>query len=451
VSIEAPQFAADAEFPAEGEEQPPPSVRFIEQYLSQRKAGRLIGLLVGQLDAFNRISATFGQSHSERFCADYAQQLRRVLPPSAPIIRLSERRFAVLIGIDSMTSVIDIASQLSEEKPPELSVGDDCFLVDVTLGIAVYPTHADDASTLFRRAELALNDARRAELTFELYRPDSTQLQAALWKFTSDLERAVAAGELEVYMQPKVGIGDGRVAGAEALVRWRQDSGRLVSPADFIPYAERSGSVIPITWLVFAKVAALAEAWSGLPAGFDIGVNVSAQVLDHVEFRGRLASLKSALAARGIGLTLELTEESLVENRSEGSSKLHRIRKMGIGLAIDDFGKGYSSLTYLKEIPASEIKIDKQFIGSLATDAKDLYIVKATIELAHAFGMRIVAEGVDNDESLRVLKELGCELAQGFYIARPMRGDLLLDWIDKYTSGSAVKLLAPKELAAVEV
>lgn len=427
----------------------PPSVRFIEQYLAQRKAGRLTGLLVGQLDAFNRISATFGQSQSETFCADYAQQLRRVLPASTPIIRLSERRFAVLVGVDSMTSVIDIASQLGEESPPELSIGEDCFLVDVTLGIAVFPTHADDAETLFRRAELALNDARRSELTFEIYRPDSTQQQAALWKFTSDLERAVSAGELEVYLQPKVGIGDGHVAGVEALVRWRQETGRLISPADFIPFAERSGSVVPITWFVFEKVAALAETWTGLPDGFDVGINVSAQVLDHVEFRGRLKSLKSALSARGIGLTLELTEESLVEDRSQGSSKLHRIRKMGIGLAIDDFGKGYSSLTYLKEIPASEIKIDKQFIGSLATDAKDLHIVKATIELAHAFGMKIVAEGVDNDQSLRVLKELGCELAQGFYIARPMRADLLPEWIEKYTSGSTVKLLAPglKELA----
>jgi EAL domain-containing protein (putative c-di-GMP-specific phosphodiesterase class I)/GGDEF domain-containing protein len=418
-----------------------PSVRFIEQFLSQDNAGRLTGLLLGQLDALNRISATFGRHQSEAFCADYARQLRRLLLPSTPIIRLSERRFAALIPLESMTTIIDVASNLAEEHPPQLRVGDDTFLVDVTLGIAVYPTHADDAESLFRRAELALNDARQSELTFEIYRPDSTQQAAALWKFASDLEKAVQAGELEVYMQPKVHITDGRVAGAEALVRWRQQSGRLISPADFIPFAERSGSVVPITWLVFDRIAALADGWSSLPAGFTVAINVSAQVLDHPEFRSRLGGLKAVLDARDIRLTLELTEESLVEGRTEGAGKLERIRKMGVGISIDDFGKGYSSLTYLKEIPATEIKIDKQFIGSVASDSKDLHIVKATIDLAHAFGMQVVAEGVDNDQSLRVLAELGCELAQGFYIARPMRADLLAGWVQKYTRSATVKLL----------
>lgn len=433
---------ADHALPADNAEvRGTPSVRFIDQFLSQENAGRLTGLLLGQLDAFNRISATFGQQQSESFCADYAQHLRQLLPLGTPVIRLSERRFAVLIALESMSTIIDVASNLADEQPPQLRVGNDTLFVDLTLGIAVYPTHADNAESLFRRAELALNDARQRELTFEIYRPDSTQQQAALWKFASDLEHAVQAGNLEVYMQPKVCIADGRVAGAEALVRWRQESGRLISPADFIPFAERSGSVIPITWLVFDRMAALADGWPSLPAGFTVAVNVSAQVLDHAEFRGRLGRLKAVLDARDIQLTLELTEESLVKGRSEGSGKLERIRKMGVGLAIDDFGKGYSSLTYLKEIPATEIKIDKQFIGSVATDSKDLHIVKATIDLAHAFGMQVVAEGVDNDLSLRVLAELGCEFAQGFYIARPMRADLIVEWVRTYTNGPTAGLL----------
>ena len=275
-------------------------LRFIEQVLSQAKTGRLTGLLLGQLDAFNRISATFGQQQSDTFCADYTQQLRMVLPPNTPVIRLSERRFAILLPLDSMTAVIDVAQRLAEKQPPQLHIGDDTFLVDVTLGIAVYPTHADNAETLFRRAELALNDARQSELTFEIYRPDSTQQQAALWKFASDLDKAVQANEFEVFMQPQINIETGAVAGAEALVRWRQESGRLVSPADFIPIAERSGSVVPITWFVFEQVASTAATWTGLPEGFTLSVNVSARVLDHPEFRNRLATLKTALEARKI-------------------------------------------------------------------------------------------------------------------------------------------------------
>jgi len=431
--------------PSGRKKRPSASLRFIDQFLSSGSAGKLTGLLVGQLDAFNRISATFGADESNAFCADYAQQLRMLLPPSTPVIRLSERRFAVLLALDSVTTLIDVAARLGEEQPPQFRYGEDTFLVDLTLGIAVYPTHADDGASLFRRAELALNEARSRELTFEIYRPDATQQQAALWKFSSDLEQAVQKRALVVYMQPKVRVADGRMVGAEALVRWRQDSGRLVLPSEFIPLAERSGSVVPITWLVFEQIAEMARGWPSFPEEFSVAVNISAQALSHMEFRTRVDTLQQALALHGIGLVLELTEENLVENYESTVAKLERLRRMGIGLAIDDFGKGYSSLTYLKDIPATEIKIDKKFVGSVASDKKDWHIVKAAMELAHAFGMRVVAEGVDNSESLRVLAELGCELAQGFYIARPMRGELLADWVRTYQEDPSARFIFPNE------
>ena len=161
------------------------SLRFIDEYLRTGTSGRLTGLLLGQLDAFNRIGSTFGAESSEEFCAEYAQSLRMLLPPNTPVIRLTERRFAVLLGLDSMTTIIDIASRLAEDEPPQFRIGDDTLFVDLTLGVAVYPTHADDAQSLFRRAELALNEARARELNFEIYRPDATEQQAALWKFAS--------------------------------------------------------------------------------------------------------------------------------------------------------------------------------------------------------------------------------------------------------------------------
>ena len=421
------------------------SMRFIDQFLQSRSTHRLTGLLVGQLDAFNRISATFGVDQSNEFCAEYAQQLRSILPPSTPVIRLPERRFVVLIALDSMTNVIDVASQLGEDQAPQFRIGDDVFFVDLTLGVAVYPTHAEDATSLFRRAELALNEARAQELTFEIYRPDATQQQAALWRFASELEQAVQDRALEVHMQPKVRVSDGGIVGAEALVRWRQESGRLVLPGEFIPLAENSGSIIPITWLVFDQIVEIVKAWPPFDRAFSISVNVSAQVLGHMDFSVKTDALKAALDECGIDLILELTEDSLVGNFNSTLSRLNRIRKAGIGIAIDDFGKGYSSLTYLKDIPATEIKIDKKFVGTVASDKKDWHIIKATMELAHAFGMRVVAEGVDNNESLRVLDELGCEYAQGFFIARPMRGDLLAEWAKGYEAASDAKLMFPEQ------
>lgn len=400
--------------------------------MHRNRGSGLTGLLLGQLDAFNRITTTFGHDQSNAFCARYAEQLRDCLPQDAPIIRLSERRFAVLLHVDSMSGVIDVAAGLADGSQPQMQVGDDTFLVDLTLGVAVHPTHADDAASLFRRAELALMEAREHELPFGIYQPESTRQHAAMWKLESDLERAVQQGELEVFFQPKLDLRKQRIRGVEALVRWRGRSGNFVPPEEFIPIAERSGSIVPLTWLVFDRVGACAGRWATLPKPFSVAVNIAPSVLGHRELRARLGELKSVLGGSGIGLALEITEDSLVQSADASPMNLQSLRDIGVDLAIDDFGKGYSSLSYLKEIPATEVKIDRRFIATIASDPKDRQIVRSVIELAHAFGMSVVAEGVDSDQGLAVVSGLGCEMAQGFLIARPMRSELLVDWINNY-------------------
>jgi EAL domain-containing protein (putative c-di-GMP-specific phosphodiesterase class I)/GGDEF domain-containing protein len=407
-------------------------VRFIEKFLRQGQQGRLAGLVLGQLDAFNRIATTFGHEQSDAFCAGYTDRLRETLPARTPIIRLSERRFALLVDSDSMTAIMDVAVALTESNPPQLTVGGDQFGVDLTLGVAVYPSHADDAATLFRRAELALKGAREKELAFDIYRPDATQQQAALWKFETELQSAVAKGQLEVYYQPKVEIATNRVCGVEALVRWRMDSGNFVPASDFIPLAETNGAIVPLTWLVFDRITAQLDDWSSMPESFSVAVNVSPQILTHPEFATRVKALKTAFDAHKMKLTIELTEDSLVQGDASSLASIERLRKLGVELAIDDFGKGYSSLTYLKQIPAAEIKIDKRFIGTVAVDETDKQIVKTIISLAHALGMRVVAEGVDSAEAVAAVAELECEMAQGFFIGRPMRGDLVVEWMAHY-------------------
>ena len=407
-------------------------VRFIEQFLRQGQQGRLAGLVLGQLDAFNRIATTFGHEQSDAFCSTYTDRLRESLPARTPIIRLSERRFALLVDSDSMTAIMDVAVALTESSPPQLTVGGDHFVVDLTLGIAVYPSHADDAATLFRRAELALKEAREKELAFDIYRPDATQQQTALWKFETELQSAVAKGQLEVYYQPKVEIASNRVCGVEALVRWRMNSGNFVPASDFIPLAETNGAIVPLTWLVFDRIITQLAGWTSLPESFSVAVNVSPQILSHPEFTTRVKALKTAFDARKLKLVIELTEDSLVQGDASSLASIERLRKLGVELAIDDFGKGYSSLTYLKQIPAAEIKIDKRFIGTVAVDQTDKQIVKTIISLAHALGMRVVAEGVDSAEAIAAVAELECEMAQGFFIGRPMRGDLVPEWMSHY-------------------
>lgn len=421
-------------------------IRFLEQFLEHEAPRKLTGLLLGKLDAFNRISTTFGQERAESFCAEYVQHLRGVLPEGTPIFRLSDRRFAVVLALDSMSAIMDTAAGIAEDEQPQIRVDGDAFVVDVTIGVAVYPTHAENASSLFRRAELALRQAHENELSFEIYQTDATSQQAALWKFETELEKAVLAGAIEVYYQPKLAIRERRVCGVEALARWRHDSGRLVGAEEFVPLAERTGCIVAITWLVFDAVAAMTDTWAGLEQPFSVAINVSPQVLGHAEFFDRVAVLNESLADRGVELVLELTEDSLIDSDTVTMTTLRKLKSIGVGLSIDDFGKGHSALTYLKNLPADELKIDKHFIGSLASDEKDRHIVQAVISLARAFGMRVVAEGVDNDESLRVIDELGCECAQGFYFSRPMRGDLLYEWVSSYGGTVATRLLRHAEL-----
>jgi predicted signal transduction protein with EAL and GGDEF domain len=418
-----------------------PSIRFIEQYLIHGSANRLTGLLLGQLDSFNRISTTFGEEQSSAFCTRYADRLRELFPPATPIIRLSGRRFAVLAAPDSMASIMDLAARITEESQPQIQVGEDSFFVDVTVGIAVHPTHASTAATLFRRAELALKHAREKEIAYDIYRPDATKQQATLWKMESNLKQAIKRGELEVYFQPKVDLKAGTVSGLEALVRWRNRDGGFIPADDFVPLAEASGQIVPLTWLVFDRVLDAAEAWKYFKTPINLSVNIAPQLFENPEFYARLANLAEGLRGHNIQMTVELTEDSLLDSNSDKQSlvDLNKVRKMGVGLSIDDFGKGHSSLTYLKQIPANEIKIDKKFVESIATDKADQQIVKAVIDLSHALGMSVVAEGVDCIENFSVISDLGCDSAQGFYIARPMRHDLVPEWVACYSDRAILR------------
>lgn len=426
-----------------------PSIRFIEQFISQRPANTLTGVLLGQLDSFNRISTSFGEQEASDFCKEYTEKLRELFPPSTPIIRLAGRRFIVLTEPDSMASVMDAAACITEESQPQIHVGEDSFFVDVTVGISVHPTHATDAPTLFRRAELALQAAKDKEIAYDIYTTDATRQLANLWKMESDLTAAIRRGELEVYYQPKIDLGASAVGGLEALVRWRSSDGGFVPADNFVPIAETSGQIVPLTWLVFDRVLDAAESWKYFDQPLSLSINVAPQLIGLTEFYSRLRSLKEALKSQNIDLTVELTEDGLLGIDEKALASLLRIRKLDVGLSIDDFGKGHSSLSYLKQIPANEIKIDKRFVESIATDRADQQIVKAVIELSHALEMKVVAEGVDSRENLEVISELGCDLAQGFLIARPMRSDHVVEWITCYSGSSIMRSVPTAALRAI--
>jgi diguanylate cyclase (GGDEF)-like protein len=399
-------------------------IRFLDRFIEDR--GGLIGLLLGQLDVFNRISSTFGHDAADAFYTDYIEQLRRGLPAAAHVIRLPGRRFAVALSLTSMGQVMDLANTIAEDLQPTLG---DRFMVDVTLGIAAHPTHAENGANLLRRAELALKEAHEQALSFELYKPDTTHQVAALWKLEGELENAINQRELGVQYQPKVALSDGSVIGLEALVRWRT-AGGLVRPASFIPLAERKGTIIPLTWLVLDRVAETVNTWVRLAEPISIAVNVTPQVLVHNDFYGRIHDLQVVLQAANVGLAIEITEDSLLKADPSTTKVMERLRQDDIGISLDDFGKGYSSLTYLKQIPASELKVDRQFITALHTDRADQQIVKSVVDLAHALNMQVIAEGVESAENWDIVRQLGCDAAQGFFISRPLPSSRVMSWLN---------------------
>jgi diguanylate cyclase (GGDEF)-like protein len=406
-------------------------IEFLDACIKTNPSDEVVGLLLGQLDDFNRITTTFGHESSNSFVARYLDSLQLALPEGASLIRFSDRRFAVVVRKQSLSDVMSVAELVTEEQLPEMIFEGERLQVDVTVGVAMHPVHADDGSNLLRRAELALGTAKQKEFPFDIYRANATHQVQSLWKLESELEAAIAKGGLDVHFQPQVEIISGEPVGLEALCRWRTQSG-MVQPDSFIPIAERTGAIVPMTWLIFDRVQEAAAFWGRMQEPMSLSVNVTPQVMEDKEFYERVTVLRNHLSETNLTLTIEVTEDSLLQGGVKLDKALHRLREEGVDIALDDFGKGYSSLSHLKNIPASEIKIDKQFVGTLCTDLSDRQIVKAVTELSHGLGMSVVAEGVDSVEVLGVLSELGCDRAQGFYLARAMAPEHMLAWLNAF-------------------
>lgn len=419
-------------------------VGFLDRFLARLPQGQIVGLYLIQADQNNRIGTSFDRKYVRRFCDQYVERLRIVLPKGTVVVRLQERRFAVACVRSSVTDAVDTGQSIIDRHEPRMKIGSEKFSIDLTMGIALYPTHAADGDSLIRRAELALKLAKDTGLRYELYEPDASARQRTLWKFETEIKQAINQGLLEVYYQPKYHIEQHRVYGAEALVRWRNEAGQLVPASAFIDAAENSGAIVPLTWLVFDVIKESAARLADVDKPFSISVNVAPQALADREFFARLTTLKVELLRYDLRLTVELTESGLMQTDTASLDLLHKIRNLGIGLAIDDFGKGYSSLNYLRQIPATELKIDKDFVGTIALNPKDRQIVKTAIELAVAFEMESIAEGVDSEEGLAVLAELGCVATQGYLISRPMALDVLCEWLQTKKLDFLLKATKPQ-------
>ena len=310
--------------------------------------------------------------------------------------------------------------------------------VGASIGIARYPDDGEDAHTLLRRADIAMYEAKRAQSGIRHYEPvyDDHSLQRL--RLLGDVRRAISAGEIVVHYQPIVDLAEMRVHGAEALVRWQHPERGLLAPGTFVPIVEQTGLISALTRHVLESAVAQCSTWR--EAGMDLCVSVNLSVRNLLD-RNLPAEIGRLLRARRLppdALQLEITESMIMSDPDRALLTITELSNLGVQLAVDDFGTGYSSLDYLSRLPIDELKIDRSFVSPMLTDSSNLIIVRSTINLAHDLRLAIIAEGVEDAETLAHLDQLGCDRVQGFHLGRPMSADAFDAWMrDERTIAAA--------------
>ncbi len=381
-----------------------------------------VSLLFLDLDRFKQINDTLGHGAGDQLLQMVAQRLMECIREQDTVSRQGGDEFiAVLPGTDVIGAEMVAGKMLHAIIQPYVIEGHD-LRISSSIGIAVYPDHAQDADSLIKFADVAMYQAKEGGRNKYL-RFDAGMNASAYerLKLESSLRVAVEHQELRLYYQPQVDLSDGRIIGCEALLRWQHPEIGMVSPASFIPLAEETGLIIQISDWVLEEAMRQSRAWreAGLPE-VTISVNLSALQFRQRNLHEQVGALLKKYDVPPHVLDLELTEGILMQGVERTLAMLHELTEMGVGLSIDDFGTGYSSLSYLKRFPIQQLKIDQSFVRDVTTDSNDATMVRTIILMAHSLNLHVIAEGVETEKQAAFLRESGCERAQGYHFGRPM-------------------------------
>jgi diguanylate cyclase (GGDEF)-like protein len=383
-------------------------------------SGRPLSLIKLDLDRFREVNEAVGHGEGDNLLRAFAQALVETADDAVSVFRLAEDTFALLLPGSDVDAAIVLAAKIRERlKTPFEAHGAPVYM-SAAAGIAAFPQHGDTAEMLIRRAGNALQRAKRKGLSYAIHSGEPEQASARRLLIATELRQAIGRDELVLFAQPKIDVKTGRVCGAELLARW--SSARLgpVSPTEFIPLAEHTGLIQPLTDWVLDTAARALDRLAKEGVHLPLAVNISARNLYDSTLLPKLEDICNARGINPSQLELEITESALMENPDTALEVLSRLRERGHALHVDDFGTGYSSLAYLQKLPISSVKIDQAFIRGLGADAKAEKIVRFAIELGHALNLEVVAEGVETAAVLEALRALDCDMAQGYFIARPM-------------------------------
>ncbi|HEV3001541.1 MAG TPA: EAL domain-containing protein [Solirubrobacteraceae bacterium] len=394
-------------------------------------------VLVLDMDGFKEINDTLGHPAGDSLLCEAGARLQRSLRRGDVVYRLGGDEFgAVLSNVTAADQATRVADRLDEAMHNPFAVEGISLAMHLSAGIALFPAHGADAESLFRHADVAMYQAKHDGSRLEVYSHSRDPNKPERLRLLADLQRALHADELLLHYQPKVDLA-GVLQGVEALVRWRHPSGDLIPPGAFVPLAERTGLMAPLTDVVLDKALDQLVRWDQEGFRTQVAVNIAPNSLLDA---GLAATLSEKLAARGLSgssLRLEFTETAVMSDPERAGATLAELRSLGIAMSLDDFGTGHSSLAHLKHLVVDELKIDRSFVKNVHHDAGDAAIVRSTIDLARRLGLTVVAEGVETVECQRALRSYGCLLMQGYLIGRPMPGDEIALWLSDWRASSA--------------
>jgi diguanylate cyclase (GGDEF)-like protein len=392
--------------------------------------GQPFVLLMLDLDRFKEVNDALGHNHGDRLLCDVAARLRGTVRQGDLLARLGGDEFALLVaGADSPAAGIEVAERISKLLHDDFAVGGVPLYVEASIGVAVHPEHGRTADALLQAADIAMYAAKRSGTSCEAYAPEGDRPGPDQVARLGELRRAIDQGELLLHYQPKLDLRSDRVSGVEALVRWDHPQQGLIPPGEFLPLAEHTGLIVPLTTWVLDTALQQCRAWSDVGIELPVAVNVSERSLVDPDFPDYVAGLLARWELGGERLQLELTERSLIGDLGVANGVVEGLHALGVSISVDDFGTGYSSLSRLRDLPINELKIDRSFVTDLDEDGQGAAIVRSVIDLGHHLGLEVVAEGVETADTLLELRELGCDAAQGYVLLRPMPAEDITRWL----------------------
>ncbi|MBT8131633.1 MAG: bifunctional diguanylate cyclase/phosphodiesterase, partial [Gammaproteobacteria bacterium] len=391
-----------------------------------------LGLILVELDNLRRVNTTISYDAGRDMLVAVAEVLQGVARSCDRVIQYSDQGFAVLLcGVRNEGHCELAANKIWRELEDSFVVDGHRVLMEARMGIAIYPRDGRTPKEVMKAAEVAQN-AATATTHFAFYSPAQTAEATGLIGIEADLEQAIREGQMEMHYQPKLALQNSNPCGVEALMRWFHPQRGAVRPDIFIGLAERLGLIDDLTWFALNTSLRQLREWPQVRGDFSVAVNVPPQTIQKIEFAELVLNALQIWDAKPEELTIEITETALMTNPKASLETLQLLRDEGVRIAIDDFGTGYSSLAYFKNIPATELKIDRSFVFNMLDNPGDRQIVQTVINLAHGFGLKVVAEGIEDSETEAALIAMGCDQAQGYFYSKPISNRGLQGWLSGF-------------------